>query len=119
MNSSKVENYCSSDNETPRLIRKATPIVAHTSSSSSSASDTETDSVKEIKQMTRIDEDEESFDPHELNLTQLILTENGHEKPKIKQMRGSNSLIVPRNIDSRMERISEASENGFHSRSNI
>ena len=44
------------------------------------------------------------------------MTENGHQKPVTKAMRGA-SLAPPRHLDSRMERISEASENGFMSRS--
>merc|ERR1719419_1042983 len=65
--------------------------------------------------MSRVDEDDEdddAFEGHDLNLTELIKFDNGKEKPKTKAMRGSNSLSVPRRYD-RMERISEASENAF------
>ena len=58
----------------------------------------------------------EDCDPRDLDLSQLIMTDHGHQKPKTKAMRGSSQLMVPRPADSRMERISETSE-GAASRS--
>ena len=92
----KVQDYQSSeDDSTPKVVRKMTPfvgqmtpVVAH-SSSSSSSSDSD-DSVRNMRPMTRISEEDN------LDLAELILTDHGHEKPKIKQMRGSGSLAVPR-----------------------
>ena len=108
----KVTYQSSDDNETPRMIRKATPVVTHPSSSSDSE-----ESVANIKQMSRIEEVNEDSTGFELDLTELIKLDNGKEKPKTKQMRGSNHLAVPRLVDSRMERISETSENGLRSSS--
>ena len=108
----KVTYQSSDDNETPRMIRKATPVVTHPSSSSDSE-----ESVANIKQMSRIEEVNEDSTGFELDLTELIKLDNGKEKPKTKQMRGSNHLAVPRLADSRMERISETSENGLRSSS--
>ena len=108
----KVTYQSSDDNETPRMIRKATPVVTHPSSSSDSD-----ESVANIKQMSRIEEVNEDSTGFELDLTELIKLDNGKEKPKTKQMRGSNHLAVPRLVDSRMERISETSENGLRSSS--
>ena len=63
--------------------------------------------------MKRVEEeDDDAFEDNELNLTNLIRLDNGKEKPKIKPMRGSNSLNVQRSYD-RMERISEVSENAI------
>jgi len=107
----KVTYQSSDDNETPRMIRKATPVTKHSVSSSESESDVS------IKQMSRIDEVNEDSTTFDLELTELIMLENGKEKPKTKQMRGSNHLSVPRSADSRMERISETSENGRKSSS--
>ena len=106
----KVTYQSSDDNETPRMIRKATPVVTHQASTSDSE-----ESVGNIKQMSRIEEVNEDSSGFDLELTELIMLDNGKEKPKIKQMRGSNHLSVPRNVDSRMERISETSENGVRS----
>ena len=94
-----------SGTETPRLIRKMTPVVAHNTSSSGDSDS----SVGNVKQMARIDEEMEDCDPRDLDLSQLIMTDHGHQKPKTKAMRGSNMLMVPRPADSRMERISELS----------
>ena len=108
----KVNYESSEDNETPRIIRKATPVTNH----SVSSSDSEECEVN-IKSMSRIDEVNEDSTTFDLELTELIMLENGKEKPKTKQMRGSNHLSVPRAADSRMERISETSENGRKSSS--
>lgn len=108
----KVNYQSSDDNETPRMIRKATPVTRHTVSSSDSD-----ESDVNVKQMSRIDEVNEDSTTFDLELTELIMLENGKEKPKTKQMRGSNNLSVPRYVDSRMERISETSENGRKSSS--
>ena len=91
----KVEEYRSSeDDSTPKVVRKMTPfvgqmtpVVAHSSSSSSSDSD---DSVRNMRPMSRISEEDN------LDLAELIMTDHGHEKPKIKQMRSPGSLSVPR-----------------------
>ena len=108
----KVNYESSEDSETPRMIRKATPVTNH----SVSSSDSEESDVN-IKPMSRIDEVNEDSTTFDLELTELIMLENGKEKPKTKQMRGSNHLSVPRAADSRMERISETSENGRKSSS--
>ena len=101
-----------SGTETPRLIRKMTPVVTHNTSSSEDSDG----SVGNVKQMARIEEEMEDCDPRDLDLSQLIMTDHGHQKPKTKAMRGSSQLMVPRPADSRMERISETSE-GAASRS--
>eukprot|EP00092_Neocalanus_flemingeri_P024037 GFUD01026072.1.p1 GENE.GFUD01026072.1~~GFUD01026072.1.p1 ORF type:complete len:814 (+),score=238.89 GFUD01026072.1:113-2554(+) len=104
-----VIQHSSDENESPMLIKKATPIIDH-------SSDESEESYENVKQMVRVeeedDDDDDAFEDHDLNLTEMIRFENGKEKPKTKPMRGSNSLNVPRNYD-RMERISEASENGI------
>jgi len=102
-----VVDHLSDESVSPMLIKKATPIINH-------SSDDSDESYGDAKQMARVseDDDDDAFEDNELNLTNMIRFENGKEKPKIKPMRGSDSLSVPRNYD-RMERISEASENGI------
>jgi len=125
----KIIDHSSDDNMSPMVIRKATPINHHSSDESDSptlikkatpiihhSSDESDGSYGKITQMQRVqedeDEDDDAFEDNELDLSTLIRFENGKEKPKIKPMRGSNSLNVPRSYD-RMERISEASENAY------
>ena len=75
-----------------------TPVVTHNTSSSEDSDS----SVGSVKQMARIDEEMEDCDPRDLDLSQLIMTDHGHQKPKTKAMRGSSQLMVPRPADSRI-----------------